>query len=271
MNAARDADWYDNVTVLLCQIIEGAPAPAVASGRPATMPPMPAKTPTPPAVKPATPAFPENPIQAPKQVFDNKPMPVAGRKNNTPVIIAVCVTVIILALAAAAAVWYFILRDAEEGHSVEEITEQVTIEANTGGLSGSQGGLGSGSTQNEGSAPGSRPVDDKLNKLRQRYHDQVNKYANGPVSDYAAALNKEIDSADFNAQGVAESIDERIKQLGKRDEMVKEIDELLKKAEGDAASSLTRVRKVLVSDKYQSPGTMESIENAIKEIKDAED
>ena len=272
MNAARDADWYDNVTVLLCQIIEGAPAPAVTAGRPATMPPMPAKTPTAPAVKPAAPAFPENPTQAPKQVtppaFDSKPMPVAGRKNNTPVIIAVCVTVVILALAAAAAVWYFILRDAEEEHSVEEITEQVTIEANTNGLSGSQGGLGSGSNQNEGCAPGSRPIDDKLNKLRQSYHNQVNKYANGPVSDYAAALNKEIDSADFNAQGVAESMSKRIKQLEERDAMVKEIDELLKKAEGDEASSFMELREVLVSDKYLPQGTMDSIDKAIKATKD---
>lgn len=89
--AAQEADWYDNVTCILCELVEGPEAPAVVPApAPAPQPaPQPAPAPAPqPAPAPSRPAAP--PV---------KPAPKGG-KNKMVIVISVVISIVVATVLA---------------------------------------------------------------------------------------------------------------------------------------------------------------------------
>lgn len=151
MAAAERNHWYDNVTVLLCQILEGAPAYAPTVAARATSityrrmtPPASASTPAPAAVVKAATGRPAPqpaaavpmPSAAPARTPQPAPAPMpdpsaqiakSAKRSNTIFFIMAFIVVLVLGF-----VWYFFLKGEEKEEvkdeaSTEQVNESVEI------------------------------------------------------------------------------------------------------------------------------------------------
>ena len=271
MAAAKEADWYDNVTVLLCRIESGAPM--AVKKMPATMPPMPARPAPAPATAPVAPApAPGAQSMATPPVAPRPSRPDGNSKSNfLLIIIAAAVTLTVIAAGA----WYF-LRDRDDDDRHDDDRENVTeIRRRSNTLqNGGMGGLGAQNGQGQ-NRPTNREsitiyfeqhsISSPGSDVKSQLTDAVNKFSTKPMEEYAKLIKDEIKEADFTKVDPY-TFQPKIFQLGQRGEMVTNIDNIIKEVSRGDRESLESIRDQLVNPRHLNPEILDSMNKAITEI-----
>lgn len=271
MAAAKEADWYDNVTVLLCQIVGGAPE--AVRKMPVTMPPMPAKAVTSSVSAPVapSPSFVQPPVSA-SPVKPRVSRPADSIKSNILlIIIAAAVTLTVIAAGA----WYF-LRDRNGDDRHDDDRENIMeIRRRSSTLqSGGMGGLGISNSQNQNRQTNRESITIYFEQhsiasqdgdVKSQLTNAVNKFASEPLDEYAALIKEEIKEADFTKVD-PQVFKPKIFQLAQRSEMVECIDGIIKEVSREDCESLESIREMLVKPRHINSVNLEEMQKAITEI-----
>lgn len=272
MSAARDADWYDNVTVVLFELLSGAPAAVKVA--PAAMPPMPRVAPQP--VRPAAPeVVTPVPKPAPSRVVTPTPAPQRQESSSSNLIMILIAILVTVVLIGAGAWYYFHQRAKAERYNAEP----GQVEATLGGRPGSgHGGIGlhgsGGVTQGSATAPASI-ADLRANIQRLGASDSdaarkclvalVDSVTTEPLRKYAKELKEEINAENFSQKHPREYLP-MIDLLRERGKLVAAIDPMMEKANDEDRESLKSIRKALVSTTYLSRESLIQFGKGISEI-----
>ena len=248
MEAAKNADWYDNVTVLLCQIVGGAPVP-IKHG------PEVVQQVTPVSVPQPAPSIPE-----PKVKITPQPV-VTGVGTETQVrsqhsgntfanylwIIIVGATLTIMCIAG-----FFIYKKmkADKPEVAPPLVEIVNQAPST-------------EPQRTPS-----PEERRLEQLREQFIRQVKPYLDTDLEDYADKVIKKVKKADLkNAQTVA-LIQNTIVELHARKELI----DVLGKIETDnieLKKAIKDVKKDLTDDDPISKESLMEMQIVVYKLKNA--